>query len=58
MNTVISYLKQPSTWRGIIAVAAAFGLSLNPEQAAAIVAAAVAAVGVLEVFRNENPPEK
>lgn len=56
MNTLLNYLKQASTWRGIIAVAAALGLTLNPDQAAAIVAAAVALVGVVEVFRDEKPP--
>jgi len=54
MNTLFLYLKQPSTWKGFIAVATAFGVSLNPEQTAAIIAAAVAAIGVIEVFRNES----
>jgi len=57
MSTIINYLRQPSTWRGLIGVATALGLSLNPEQAAAIVAAAVALVGVVEVFRDEDKPK-
>jgi hypothetical protein len=54
MTTLLNYLKQPSTWRGVIGIAAAFGLALEPAQTAAIVAAAVALVGVVEVFRNEK----
>ena len=54
MRTLLSYLQQPSTWRGIIALATAFGVVLSPEQTAAIVTAGVSLIGVIEVFRNEK----
>lgn len=54
MDTLIKYFKQPSTWRGLIAVVTAFGVSINPDQITAIVGLGVAAVGVVEVFRNED----
>jgi hypothetical protein len=36
-NYIINRLKEPSTWRGFIWVASAFGMALQPEQASAIV---------------------
>jgi hypothetical protein len=56
METILKYLKQPSTIRGIIGVLGAVGVALNPEQIEAIVAAVVAGLGVVEVFRNEDKP--
>lgn len=53
MNTIITYLKSESTWRGIIAIAAALGATLSPEQAAAIIAAGMAAVGLINVFKKD-----
>ncbi len=55
-NFLIGRLKEPSTWRGIIAVVTAFGIALNPEQVAAIVTAGVSLIGMIEVFRKETPP--
>lgn len=54
MNTVINYLGQQSTWKGLIGLATAAGLALSPEQSAAIIAAGVALIGLINVFRNEN----
>lgn len=56
METILKYLKQPSTIRGIIGVLGAVGVALSPEQTEAIVTAAIAALGVFEVFRNEDKP--
>lgn len=53
---VLSRLKEASTWRGIVAVIAAFGLAFSPEQAAAIVTAGVALIGAIEVFRKDLSP--
>lgn len=57
MDTIISYLRQASTWRGIIGVVTAFGVVLSPEQTGAIVTLGVAAIGAVEVFRNEKKKE-
>ena len=54
MNKVLELLNQQSTWKGLIGLAAAIGLVLTPEQTSAIVAAAMGAMGVINVFRNEN----
>ena len=50
MDTLFRYLKQPSTWQGIIGILTGFGIALSPEQGAAIVAAGVALIGVISVF--------
>jgi len=54
MSKIIDYLTQPSTYRGIIGVAAGFGLVLAPELQEAIIAAAVGVFGLVEVLRDEN----
>lgn len=54
MGTLFKYLKQPSTWKGIISVVMALGVTLNPEQIAAIIGAGVAVVGLIDVFIDED----
>lgn len=54
MNTLLEYLKQASTWRGIIAVVSAFGVSVSPELATEIIASGVGIIGMIEVIRNEH----
>jgi hypothetical protein len=53
MEWIIARAKEPSTWRGIIALLALAGVSVNPDQVNAIVGAAVALVSAIEVFRKE-----
>lgn len=36
MKKILEYLKQDSTWKGIVSILTAVGITLNPEQAAAI----------------------
>jgi hypothetical protein len=52
MKTILEYLKQESTWRGIIAIATAFGIKLAPEQAESIIAAGLAAIGLINTFKK------
>ena len=52
MKTILEYLKQESTWRGIIAIATAFGIKLAPEQAESIIAAGLAAIGLINTFKQ------
>jgi len=47
---LIDRLDERSTWRGLIFVLTALGLSLSPEQQAGILAAGVAIGGVVEMF--------
>lgn len=42
--------KEASTWRGIIALLTAAGVSLEPAQANAIVALGLAVIGAIGVF--------
>jgi len=49
---LLGYLKQESTWRGIIQIATAAGVALNPAQAAALIAIGTALVGVINTFKN------
>jgi hypothetical protein len=52
MSYVLDRLKENSTWRGIIMVATAAGLKLEPDAANAIIAAGLALVGLINVFRR------
>jgi hypothetical protein len=52
MKTILEYLKQESTWRGIIGIATAFGIKLAPEQAESIIAAGLAAIGLINTFKQ------
>lgn len=54
MNVIIEYLKHDSTWKGIFAFLTAVGLSLDPAQAAAITAAGMAAIGLIQVFITDR----
>ncbi len=53
-DTIIKYLKQPSTWKGLIGLLGAIGISLNPDQIAVIIPAIIGVVGVIEVFVDED----
>lgn len=53
METLLKYAKQPSTWRGLIAVLTGLGVAISPELAEALIVAGVSAIGVVEVVRNE-----
>jgi hypothetical protein len=54
MENIKKYLldraREPSTWRGIIALATAVGVSLSTQQAEAIIATGLALAGLVAVF--------
>jgi len=54
MKTLIGYLKQPTTWAGIVSIATAFGITVSPELASAIGATGASAAGLLLVVFDEN----
>jgi len=56
-NWFANRLKEKSTWRGIVAVLTAVGVSLSPDQTAAIVTTGVALAGVFEAFFKEPQSE-
>ena len=47
---------EPSTWRGLAALAGLAGLAVSPDQWHAIAGAAAAVIAAIEVFRKETPP--
>lgn len=60
MSKIIEILKlnQSSTWRGLISILAGFGVAISPALMEQIVALCVAAIGVVEVVRNEKDEKK
>jgi len=53
MNYLIEKLTENSTWRGLVMLATALGVQLDPSQANAIIAAGLALVGIINVFRKQ-----
>lgn len=53
MKAVLFYLKQASTWRGLALLAGVFGVAIDPTALEAVGAGVVAAIGVIEVVRND-----
>ena len=53
MNRILEALKQESTWRGLIAIAAAFGIQMEPQLQAAILTVALALIGGINVAKNK-----
>ena len=49
---ILDRLAENSTWRGIILVATAVGLKVEPDHQEAIVAAGLGLVGAINVFRK------
>jgi hypothetical protein len=54
MSYVLGKLKEKSTYAGLLAILAALGWSVDPDQFAAVSAVIVALIGVWEVFRRES----
>ena len=46
--------KEASTWRGLVALLTAVGVSISPDQADAVVALGLAVIGVLGVFTKDK----
>lgn len=47
MKYILDRLKEPSSWRGLVMIATAFGVSVNPELIEAIIAAGTGLAGVI-----------
>jgi hypothetical protein len=58
METILNYLRQNSTWRGLIGLATAAGIMISPELSEAIIAAGMGAIGVINVVRDEKKKKK
>jgi len=59
---ILEYLKErlseASTWRGIVALIAATGITLSPEQSATIVAAGLAVIGMIGALTSDKKIEQ
>lgn len=56
-ETILKYLGQSSTYKGLFSVLAAFGLILKPELADAIIACALGVIGLINVLIDEHSVE-
>lgn len=54
LDYVLNRLQEPSTWRGLVFVVSAAGITLDPSKANAIAAAGMALVGAINIFRKEK----
>lgn len=54
MEFIKTKLSESSTWRGLVALATALGLTLSPELSDAIVAAGLGLIGVINVIIKEK----
>jgi hypothetical protein len=54
MNYLLERLKEPSTWRGLLALTTALGVKLHPELQEAILSTGLALIGLINVFRVER----
>ena len=54
MKYIVDRLKEPSSWRGLVMIATAFGVAVNPDLLAAIVSAGTGIAGVIGfAFKDE-----
>ena len=54
IQTILKYLGQSSTYKGLFSVLAAFGLVMKPELADAIIACALGIIGLINVLVDEH----
>jgi hypothetical protein len=52
LNTLLEKLSENSTWRGIILIATAVGVKIEPELQEAILVAGLGLVGLINVIRK------
>jgi hypothetical protein len=51
---VLDRLAENSTWRGLVMLLTAVGVQVDPAQSNAIIAAGLALVGLINVFRRQK----
>jgi hypothetical protein len=54
ISYLIERLSENSTWRGLVMLLTAVGVQVDPTQANAIIAAGLAIVGLINVFRKQK----
>jgi hypothetical protein len=50
---MIAHLKQESTWRGLIALVIAGGITIAPELQESVIATGLAIIGLINVLKNK-----
>lgn len=55
LDWLLARLSENSTWRGIILTLTGLGIAIDPDRIAAITAAGLAIVGLINVFRQGAP---
>lgn len=54
MKYILDRLKEPSSWRGLVMITTAFGVTLNPDLVSAIIAVGTGLAGVIGfVFKDK-----
>jgi len=51
---MIEKLKEESTWRGIIALSTAAGISIHPDMMQAIIALGMGLIGLINVIKKQR----
>ena len=54
VNVLLEKLSENSTWRGLILVATALGVKLDPTMQEGILAAGLSLVGLINIIRKEK----
>jgi hypothetical protein len=54
ISYIIERLSENSTWRGIVMLLTAVGVQVDPAQSNAIIAAGLALIGLINVFRKQG----
>jgi hypothetical protein len=54
LDYILARLAESSTWRGLVFVASAAGIVLDPDKFNAIAAAGMAVAGAINIFRKEK----
>lgn len=57
-NLIMNYLSQSSTYKGIFTILAACGIIVSPDLSNAIIALALAVIGLIDVIVDERAGEK
>ena len=50
---ILNRLKEPSTWRGFVALAMAAGIGISPEMMEQIVTAGITLIGLILTFKRD-----
>ena len=54
LKFALDRLDEPSTWRGLVAIATALGVQLSPDLQAAIISAGMAVIGLIAVLTADK----